>query len=78
MNLAVQTSRDRVVGTKGRVIDHIGCEVRGLQSFCKQREAKGVNFDVPYREVPAIGLKIAYITDPTGVYIELTEGYAKY
>ena len=39
---------------------------------------RGVKFDVPYREVPAIGLKIAHITDPSGVYIELTEGYDKY
>jgi hypothetical protein len=28
--------------------------------------------------VPAIGLNLAYITDPSGVYIELTEGYDKY
>jgi hypothetical protein len=28
--------------------------------------------------VPAIGLKIAYITDPDGVYIELTQGYDKF
>jgi len=39
---------------------------------------KGVKFDVPYREVPSIGLKIAFFTDPQGVYIELTEGYDKY
>ena len=37
-----------------------------------------VKFDIPYREVPAIGLKIAYISDPSGVYIELTEEYDKY
>jgi len=78
VNLSFQTSRDPVVGTKGRVIDHIGFELRELQAFCKQLESKGIKFDVPYREVPAIGLKIAYITDPTGVYIELTEGYTKY
>ena len=30
------------------------------------------------RTMPAIGLKIAYITDPSGVYIELTEGYVNY
>jgi catechol 2,3-dioxygenase-like lactoylglutathione lyase family enzyme len=78
VNLSFQTSRDPVVGTKGRAIDHIGFELRDLQAFCKQLEAKGIKFDVPYREVPAIGLKIAYITDPSGVYIELTEGYTKY
>ncbi|MDH4062754.1 MAG: VOC family protein [Acidobacteriota bacterium] len=78
VNLSYQTSRDPVVGTKGRVIDHIGFEVKDLAAFCKQLEAKGVTFDVPYREVPAIGLKIAFFTDPAGVYIELTEGYDKY
>ena len=37
-----------------------------------------MKFDVPYRRVPSIGLNIAYITDPSGVYIELTEGYGQY
>jgi catechol 2,3-dioxygenase-like lactoylglutathione lyase family enzyme len=78
VNLSFQTSREPVVGTKGRVIDHIGFELKDLAGFCKMLEAKGVKFDVPYREVPAIGLKIAYITDPTGVYIELTQGYTEY
>jgi catechol 2,3-dioxygenase-like lactoylglutathione lyase family enzyme len=78
VNLSYQTSQTPVVGTKGRVIDHIGFEVKDLAAFCKQLEAKGIKFDVPFREVPAIGLKIAYITDPTGVYIELTEGYVGY
>lgn len=78
VNLSFQTSRTPVVATKGRVIDHIGFEVDDLAAFCKQLEAKGIKFDVAYREVPAIGLKIAYITDATGVYIELTEGYDKY
>ena len=78
VNLSFQTSQTPVVGTKGRAIDHIGFEVKDLAAFCKQLEAKGIKFDVPFREVPAIGLKIAYITDPTGVYIELTEGYVSY
>lgn len=78
VNLSYQTSQTPVVGTRGRVIDHIGFEVKDLAAFCKQLEAKGIKFDVPFREVPAIGLKIAFFTDPAGVYIELTEGYAKY
>ena len=28
--------------TKGRVYDHVGFEVRNLQEFCTQLEAKGV------------------------------------
>jgi catechol 2,3-dioxygenase-like lactoylglutathione lyase family enzyme len=78
MNLSFATSKNPNVGTKGRTIDHIGFEVKNLEAFCKQLEARGVKFDVPFRTVPAIGLNIAYITDPTGVYIELTEGYDKY
>jgi len=78
LNLSFATSRTPTVGTKGRTIDHIGFEVKDLEGFCKKLEAKGIKFDIPFREVPAIGLKIAYITDPDGVYIELTEGYDKY
>lgn len=78
VNLSFQTSQTPVVGTRGRVIDHIGFEVDNLEAFVKQLEAKGIKFDVAFRDVPAIALKIAYITDPTGVYIELTEGYDKY
>jgi catechol 2,3-dioxygenase-like lactoylglutathione lyase family enzyme len=78
MNLSFGASQAPTVGTRGRSIDHIGFEVKNLEAFCKQLEAKGVKFDVPYRSVPAIGLNIAYITDPSGVYIELTEGYDKY
>jgi catechol 2,3-dioxygenase-like lactoylglutathione lyase family enzyme len=78
MNLSFATSRTPTVGTKGRAIDHIGFEVTDLEAFCKKLEAKGIKFDVPFRDVPAIGLKIAYITDPSGVYIELTQGYAQY
>lgn len=78
VNLSFQTSREPVVPTKGRVIDHIGFEIKDLAGFVKQLDAKGIKFDVAYREVPSIGLKIAYITDPSGVYIELTEGYVNY
>jgi len=78
LNLTFATSQTPTVGTKGRTIDHIGFEVQNLEAFCKRLEARGVHFDVAFREVPAIGLKIAYITDPSGVYIELTEGYNKY
>jgi catechol 2,3-dioxygenase-like lactoylglutathione lyase family enzyme len=60
--------------TTGRVLDHIGFEVDGLEAFTRGLEAKGITLDVPYREVPAIGLAIAFITDPWGTYIELTEG----
>jgi catechol 2,3-dioxygenase-like lactoylglutathione lyase family enzyme len=78
MNLTFNTSAKPNPGTKGRSIDHIGFEVSNLAEFVKKLEAKGIKFDVPYRDIPSIGLKIAYLTDPAGTYIELTEGYNKY
>ena len=52
--------------------------MKDLAAFVKQLEAKGIKFDVAYRDIPAIALKIAYITDPSGGYIELTQGYTDY
>ena len=65
-----------VVPTKGRALDHIGFEVRNLEQLVKDLEAKGVKFDRPYTKVPALGIAIAFLTDPWGTYIELTEGLA--
>ncbi|MEO8049507.1 MAG: VOC family protein [Acidobacteriota bacterium] len=65
-------------GTKGRAIDHVGFEVKDLEAFCKKLEADGVKFDVPYRKIDRLGIAIAFLTDPLGGYIELTEGLDKY
>jgi catechol 2,3-dioxygenase-like lactoylglutathione lyase family enzyme len=65
---------EELVGTAGRAVDHVGFEVRGLEAFCKELEAKGVEFTVPYREVPDLKLSIAFVRDPWGTLIELTEG----
>ncbi len=63
--------------TKGRSLDHIGFEVRNLEAFCRKLQADGVTFEIPYREVPQLGgLKIAFLADPEGTRIELTEGLA--
>jgi catechol 2,3-dioxygenase-like lactoylglutathione lyase family enzyme len=65
-----------MAATKGRSLDHIGFEVKGLEAFCKKLEEAGVTFDAPFRDVPRIGLKIAFVLDPAGTRIELTEGLA--
>ena len=62
--------------TKGRSLDHIGFEVKGLEEFCKKLAAAGVTFESPFRDVPRLGLKIAFLIDPAGTRIELTEGLA--
>ena len=77
VNLSFSPSPTPVVGTKGRVLDHVGFEVHGLEAFTKKLEGDGVKFDVPYRRVNA-KLAVAFFTDPFGTYIELTEGLAKF
>jgi catechol 2,3-dioxygenase-like lactoylglutathione lyase family enzyme len=75
MNLSFQPFKiPPTAGTKGRVLDHVGFEVKNLEEFCKKLEASGVKLDAPYRKVPSLGIASAYLTDPVGVYIELTEG----
>jgi len=62
-----------VTGTKGRALDHIGFEIKGLEAFTKTLEANGVKLDTPYRKVPQMGFAVAFLTDPWGTRIELTE-----
>jgi catechol 2,3-dioxygenase-like lactoylglutathione lyase family enzyme len=79
INLTFGISRHPpMIGTKGRSIDHIGFEVKNLEAFCKKLEADGVKLDVPYKKVPSAGIAIAFLTDPFGTYVELTEGLDKY
>jgi catechol 2,3-dioxygenase-like lactoylglutathione lyase family enzyme len=63
-----------VVPTRGLALDHNGFEVRNLEEFCKKLAAQGIKIDVPYRDVPALKITLAFITDPWGTYIELNEG----
>jgi catechol 2,3-dioxygenase-like lactoylglutathione lyase family enzyme len=79
MNLTFQASRTPPTsGTKGGSLDHIGFEVKNLEEYCKKLEANGLKLDVPYKKAPSLGIGYAYLTDPQGVYIELTEGLDKY
>jgi len=61
--------------TAGRYLDHIGFEVKDLDAFAKKLEAEGVKLDMEPRDMTKqFGLKIAFLTDPFGTRIELTEG----
>ena len=71
------TAATDVMGTRGRAIDHIGFEVKNLEEFTKTLTAQGIKLDRPYTKVDALGISIAFITDPWGTYIELTEGLDK-
>ncbi len=65
---------DKVAGTKGRVIDHIGFEVNGIKQLCDELKKQGVELDPPYNPIPRTRSATAYLHDPVGTYIELTEG----
>lgn len=68
----------QMAGTQGRSLDHIGFEVENLEAFCQTLEAKGVTLDRPYGRVDALNLGYAFLRDPEGTYIELTEGLDSY
>ena len=70
-------SPDPVVGTQGRALDHIGFEVRNLEEFTRKLEGMGIKLERPYTKVSALNIAIAFIKDPWGTYIELTEGLDK-
>lgn len=74
VNLTFSPTSDAVAPTKGRVLDHVGYEVKDLEAFCARLTAAGVTFDRPYSKNAALGIGLAFFTDPFGTYIELTEG----
>jgi len=78
VNLTYSPSADPLAGTRGRALDHIGFEVKDLEAFCKRLESMGMKLDRPYTKVASMNIAIAFLTDPFGTYIELTEGLDKY
>ncbi len=72
-NLSFSRTDMPTVTTKGRVLDHIGFDVKNLEAFCKQLEAAGTKLDRPFTKNPQTGGALAFIYDPWGTYIELNE-----
>src|SRR5258708_14623889 len=58
--------------TRGRVLDHIGFDVKDHAAFVKKIEAEGIKLDEPVRKTPT-GTTLTYITDPWGTRIEIIE-----
>ncbi len=73
INLNFSASAEPLAPTRGRRLDHIGFEVENLEAFCRSLEAAGIALETPYRKLPS-GLGLAFLTDPWGTRIELTEG----
>src|SRR3984885_14299662 len=59
--------------TKGRVLDHIGFDVKDLKGFIKNTlEPNNIKLDRPY-SVNDIGVGIAFVTDPFGTSIAIND-----
>jgi catechol 2,3-dioxygenase-like lactoylglutathione lyase family enzyme/predicted enzyme related to lactoylglutathione lyase len=73
VQLRIAKNETKQVTTKGRVLDHIGFDVKNLEAFTKKLEADGIKLDRPYAKNPQTGAALAFIYDPWGTYIELNE-----
>jgi catechol 2,3-dioxygenase-like lactoylglutathione lyase family enzyme len=62
--------------TKGRSLDHIGFEVKDIDAFAKKLHAMGIELEAAPRQVPDTKTRVAFLTDPWGTYIEVTENLA--
>jgi catechol 2,3-dioxygenase-like lactoylglutathione lyase family enzyme len=61
-------------GTQGAAIDHIGFEVADMAAFKAKMDGMGIKFAREPERRDDINLTIAFITDPVGTFIEITEG----
>jgi len=77
VNLSWKSAPAPTAKSQGRTFDHIGFEVASVESMCKKAEAEGAKLDGKPANRPELGLTIAFLTDPWGNRIELTEGLNK-
>jgi catechol 2,3-dioxygenase-like lactoylglutathione lyase family enzyme len=58
--------------TRGRVLDHIGFDVKDHAAVVKKLVAEGITLDEPVRK-SAAGNTVTYITDPWGTRVEIVQ-----
>ena len=76
-NFSFTQQEKKMAPTAGRSLDHIGLEVRDLPALLKKLEAQGIKVDQGLTQSPnSTRLRLAYVTDPWGTRIELTQGLA--
>jgi len=62
--------------SKGNAIDHFGFEVASMDAFKTKMDKLGIKFDRAPEKRDDLGLTIAFIIDPVGTNIEITQGLA--
>src|SRR5262245_56675554 len=66
------TAANKQAPTRGRVLDHVGFDVKDHAAFVKRLQAEGIKLDEPPRTT-ASGNLVTYITDPWGTRIEIVQ-----
>jgi catechol 2,3-dioxygenase-like lactoylglutathione lyase family enzyme len=77
INLNLSVGPRPTVATAGRMLDHIGFEIVDLPAFCRRLEGMGITLETPCTTRPD-GSASAFLVDPWGTRIELTEGLRRY
>jgi predicted enzyme related to lactoylglutathione lyase len=77
VSLAMSKSETKLDPTAGRSLDHIGFEVKNLPEFLKRMEAEGVTITQGLTPSNFVSkMRVAFIADPWGTKMEITEGIA--
>ncbi len=77
VTLAMSQGETKLEPTAGRSLDHIGFEVKDLPAFLERMKAEGVNITQPLTASNFVTtMRVAFITDPWGTKMEITEGLA--
>ena len=73
INLSFTKTATPTMSTKGHSLDHIGFDVKNLDTFIKKLEANGVKIERPYTKNEQTGAALAFVSDPWGTLIELND-----
>jgi len=77
VSIAMSKVETKLDPTAGRSLDHIGFEVKNLPEFLKRMEAEGVSITQGLTASRFVTtMRVAFITDPWGTKMEITEGLA--
>ena len=74
VNLSFSQSDHGREPTDGTAIDHIGFEVEDIAAFAERLERRGIEIVFGPRYIESLDLWVAFFTDPSGVFVEITEG----
>jgi catechol 2,3-dioxygenase-like lactoylglutathione lyase family enzyme len=77
VSLAMSQGETKLDPTAGRSLDHIGFEVKNLPEFLKRMETEGVSITQGLTASNFVTtMRVAFIADPWGTKMEITEGIA--